>query len=359
MYFYQLDSHIFSIGKEKKRNCHLFDQNTIQLKIENICVRKERKNFHTEASKFSRVLYHSSIAGTSGAGAMYVNIFSLMWLYTTIAYQNVKGCSSYEAIQRLYSQGGIRRFYKGLIPAMLIGPMCRFGDTFSNHVVLHTFDDCLYCCQDFSIAFKTLPASILSAMYRLCIFPIDTLMTINQVKGCSFHSGLRRIFKKLQVTGVKGIYDGAGVSFAGNILSHWTWFTTYNYLNSAFDAKPHLNSNKNMNDKYKQQCRCYSSELDFDEISVSSHRHRHFCLRNGIFGLFASITSDCLCNIFYVMKTNKQLNLKITSNSQVISKTGGWKRTIGRSLPLRIMGSGLQGFIFSISWSFFQSLWDE
>ena len=39
-----------------------------------------------------------------------------------------------EAITQLYNDGGIPRFYKGLLPALFMMPLSRFGDIFSNEV---------------------------------------------------------------------------------------------------------------------------------------------------------------------------------------------------------------------------------
>lgn len=37
-----------------------------------------------------------------------------------------------EALRHLYKEGGVVRFYRGLGPALLQGPLSRFGDTAAN-----------------------------------------------------------------------------------------------------------------------------------------------------------------------------------------------------------------------------------
>ena len=37
-----------------------------------------------------------------------------------------------EALKHLYKEGGVVRFYRGLGPALLQGPLSRFGDTAAN-----------------------------------------------------------------------------------------------------------------------------------------------------------------------------------------------------------------------------------
>lgn len=47
-------------------------------------------------------------------------------------YQYRHGKSTMEAFRYLYNDGGIRRFYRGLGPALVQGPMSRFGDVAAN-----------------------------------------------------------------------------------------------------------------------------------------------------------------------------------------------------------------------------------
>lgn len=78
------------------------------------------------------VLLKSIKSGTAGASAMAVQVISLMWMRTTMNYQFKNGGSFFETLSLLYKQGGVARFYRGLIPALMIGPISRFGDTAAN-----------------------------------------------------------------------------------------------------------------------------------------------------------------------------------------------------------------------------------
>ena len=42
-------------------------------------------------------------------------------------FQYAKGMSTIEALKFLYAEGGIRRFYRGVAPALIQGPLSRFG----------------------------------------------------------------------------------------------------------------------------------------------------------------------------------------------------------------------------------------
>lgn len=57
--------------------------------------------------------------GLAGAAAMGINVMSLMWMRTTINYQYRYGLSTTEAFKTLYKDGGIPRFYRGLLPALI------------------------------------------------------------------------------------------------------------------------------------------------------------------------------------------------------------------------------------------------
>lgn len=50
---------------------------------------------------------------------MAIQVLSLMWMRTTVNYQYANGGSMKEAFKALYSQGGVPRFYKGLLPALI------------------------------------------------------------------------------------------------------------------------------------------------------------------------------------------------------------------------------------------------
>lgn len=78
------------------------------------------------------VLMKSIKSGTAGASAMAVQVLSLMWMRTAMNYQFKNGGNFLETLSILYKQGGVTRFYRGLIPALMIGPISRFGDTAAN-----------------------------------------------------------------------------------------------------------------------------------------------------------------------------------------------------------------------------------
>ena len=95
---------------------------------------------------------------------MITQVVSKMWLQTAINYQHVHGGSFSEALQALYSAGGVRRFYRGVGFALAGGPISRFGDTALRDLLAHT----------------GLPVSF---FWRLLLMPIGTCTATLQVWG--------------------------------------------------------------------------------------------------------------------------------------------------------------------------------
>jgi hypothetical protein len=74
----------------------------------------------------------------------------------------------------LYADGGIPRFYRGVLPALVQGPLSRFGDTASNTGVL-TFLNNVEATKDLNVGVKTVCASAGAALFRIFLMPVDTV----------------------------------------------------------------------------------------------------------------------------------------------------------------------------------------
>jgi len=143
--------------------------------------------------------------GLPGAMAMGVQVVSLMWLRTTMNYQYRYGTSTSEALKALYKDGGIMRFYRGLGPALLQGPLSRFGDTASNAGMLSLLNQ-HESTEKLPVAVKTGAASLTAGAFRIFLMPVDTLKTILQVEG---KNGLPILREKISKGGIRVIYHGA------------------------------------------------------------------------------------------------------------------------------------------------------
>merc|ERR1719163_2117278 len=78
--------------------------------------------------------------GMAGACATVLQVSTLMWMRTTMNYQYRYGTSTMTALKTLYAEGGIPRFYRGLLPALFQGPLSRFGDTAANTGIIAAFE---------------------------------------------------------------------------------------------------------------------------------------------------------------------------------------------------------------------------
>lgn len=130
--------------------------------------------------------------GLPGMAAMGIQVMSLMWLRTTVNYQYKNGTSTMDALRTLYKEGGVRRFYRGVGPALIQGPMSRFGDTAANAGTLALFDS-YASTKDLPVAVKTFGASTVAACWRIFLMPVDACKTILQVTNRSSNHSFRRL----------------------------------------------------------------------------------------------------------------------------------------------------------------------
>ena len=157
---------------------------------------------------------------------MAVQVISLMWMRTTMNYQFKNGGGFVETLKKLYAEGGVTRFYRGLLPALIIGPISRFGDTASNLFALTLFQSS-QTAKNAPIYIKTSLASFCAGLWRILTLPVDAWKTSKQVYGSD---GLKVLFQKFKVNGISAFYQGAVASATATMVGHYPWFTTYNYL---------------------------------------------------------------------------------------------------------------------------------
>ena len=86
-------------------------------------------------------------------------------------YQYRNGTSFPVALRTLYADGGIPRFYRGVLPALIQGPLSRFGDTAANTGMM-TLMNSLDATKDLNVGLKTASASAAAATFRIFLMPI-------------------------------------------------------------------------------------------------------------------------------------------------------------------------------------------
>ncbi|KDD75437.1 hypothetical protein H632_c685p1 [Helicosporidium sp. ATCC 50920] len=263
--------------------------------------------------------------GVPGAAAMGIQVLSLMWLRTTVNYQYRYGTTTTVALKTLYKEGGVVRFYRGLGPALVQGPLSRFGDTAANAGVLTLLNE-HSSTRDMPIALKTAAASAAAGGFRIFLMPVDAMKTIMQVEG---KGGFGKLAAKVRVGGPSVLYHGAIAAAAATWAGHYPWFFTYNYLDAQLPR--------------------------YDEL------HKKL-LRSAVIGFSASAISDTISNSIRVVKTTKQTATTPMTYPQVVRmvvKEDGVLGLMGRGLKTKILANGLQGLLFSVLWRIGQDYWNK
>jgi Mitochondrial carrier protein len=252
---------------------------------------------------------------SSGALAMGIQVLTLMPLRSTMNYQYKYGLTFKSAIQTLYKDGGFVRFYRGIAPALIQGPLSRFGDTASNTFALALLSD-----VPLPVFVKTMGASLIAGAFRILLLPIDSVKTIMQVEG---HRGLRILREKIKTSGPSVLFAGAIASSSATVVGHYPWFLLYNTLQEVVPRYTDL-----------------SAKL----------------ARNAAIGFTCSVVSDSISNSLRVLKTYKQASATSISYSQaikdIVAKDGLFSRQglFFRGLETRILANGVQGLMFSVLW---------
>eukprot|EP00049_Salpingoeca_infusionum_P018358 m.356899 g.356899 ORF g.356899 m.356899 type:complete len:297 (-) comp17656_c0_seq1:362-1252(-) len=254
--------------------------------------------------------------GGAGAAAMATQVMTLMWLRTTMNYQYRYGTSTVTALKTLYAEGGVRRFYRGVLPALLQGPLSRFGDTAANSGVLALLDS-LESTKNLPVGVKTMCSSAAAASWRIFLMPIDTTKTVMQVEG---RDGLKKLRAKLSAGGPRVLYHGSLASVTATFVGHFPWFFTFNYLN------------ENVPDV----------EGTWQKL-----------VRRAAIGFCCSVVSDTTSNSIRVTKVAKQASTTVISYSEavrgIIAKDG-ISGLLFRGLGTRLLANGLQGMMFTVVW---------
>jgi hypothetical protein len=267
-----------------------------------------------------KALNRATQGGLAGASAMVINVCTLMWMRTTVNYQYRYGTSTTTALKTLYADGGIPRFYRGIIPALLQGPLSRFGDTAANTGVLaacEAFDS----TRDLPVGVKTIFASMGAAAFRIFLMPIDTVKTTMQVEG---KDGMSKLLKKFKATGPKAFYQGGGAAVSATFVGHYPWFFTNNTLEEMLPQAPPDEPLKKLG-------------------------------RRALIGFCSSAVSDTCSNSIRVCKVYKQASTEHISYPQVVRnviKEDGLVGLFGRGLSTKIISNGFQGVMFSVLWKY-------
>eukprot|EP00923_Selenidium_pygospionis_P013337 GHVN01023087.1.p1 GENE.GHVN01023087.1~~GHVN01023087.1.p1 ORF type:complete len:337 (+),score=53.24 GHVN01023087.1:632-1642(+) len=254
--------------------------------------------------------------GLAGATAQVFNVGALMWMRTTMNYQYRHGGTTRATIRALYAEGGVMRFYRGVIPALMQSPLSRFGDTAANVGVL-TFLEQNEQTRFLPIGVKTMIASCGAASWRLVLMPLDAWKTTKQVEG---KDGVRHLMQKVGRHGPSKLYHGSLAAMGATWVGHYPWFFTHNYLNHHVPL------------------------FEFDGGKY---------VRSALIGFCSSVVSDSCSNSIRVVKTTRQTSQTPMTYPNVVKAVvakDGVVGLFGRGLSTRIATNGLQGMLFSVGW---------
>jgi len=255
--------------------------------------------------------------GLAGAAAQGINVLSLMWMRTIMNYQYRYGGELVPTIKKLYAEGGVPRFYRGLAPALIQAPMARFGDTAANDGALAALEH-----TELPTAMKTMVASASAASFRLFLMPVDAWKTTKQVEG---QEGLKKLLEKSKKHPT-ALWQGGLATMSATWVGHYPWFYTNNQLRESLP------------------------QFDFTYGKY---------VRNAVIGFCSAAVSDTCSNSLRVLKTIRQTSVVQVSYMEaakdIIAKDG-LGGLFGRGLKTRIMTNGLQGALFTIGWRAFSEM---
>jgi len=249
--------------------------------------------------------------GLAGMGAQAINVLTMMWMRTIMNYQYRYGGTFTETVQKLWAEGGVPRFYRGLAPGLIQAPVSRFGDTAANDGALAALEH-----TSLPTAAKTMIASAGAAGFRVFLMPIDAWKTTKQVEGAD---GLKKLMEKTKKH-PSALWQGALGAMSATWVGHYPWFYTNNQLRESLP------------------------QFDFAYGKY---------VRNAVIGFASAAVSDTLSNSLRVLKTTRQTALEpvgyMESAKQIIA-ADGYAGLFGRGLKTRIATNGIQGAMFTIGW---------
>mmetsp|Transcript_132319 Transcript_132319/g.257829 ORF Transcript_132319/g.257829 Transcript_132319/m.257829 type:complete len:281 (-) Transcript_132319:125-967(-) len=268
-----------------------------------------------EAPSFGEIFNKASkkalSGGIAGMAAQAINVLTLMWMRTIMNYQYRYGGGLAETVKKLYAEGGIPRFYRGLAPGLIQAPVARFGDTAANDGALSALEH-----TSLPTAVKTMAASGVAAGFRVFLMPIDAWKTTKQVEG---KDGLKRLIEKTK-RHPTALWQGALGAMSATWVGHYPWFYTNNQLREV---------------------------LPQFEFTYGKY------VRNAVIGFASAAVSDTCSNSLRVLKTTRQTSIEpvgyLVSAKMIIDKEG-YAGLFGRGLSTRILTNGIQGALFTIGW---------
>lgn len=253
--------------------------------------------------------------GVAGFAAGVAQVFLFMWMRTVMNFQYAHGGTAANAFRRLYAEGGVTRFYRGVSFAVVQAPLARFGDAAFNAGTSALCDEWAPGVPAFLVAAA---AAGLGAGWRIFISPVDTLKTALQVNG---DGAIAVLTARVRDAGIAELYAGALANFGANWVGAYPWFAVYNTLQTSVPRAQGLIG------KYA---------------------------RHGVIGVAACCVSDVSSNSLRVIKTVKQAGGGAGETYGEVARRvvaeDGVRGLFSRGLATRLATNAAQGMTFSVLW---------
>lgn len=333
---------------------------------------------------------------------MVVQIAFMMPIDTTVTYQYRYGLSMDSACRKLYNGGGIVRLYSGILPALLQGPLSRFGDTASNAAVIAIMEKHPET-KGLPIVAQTLLGSVAAASWRILLMPLDVTKTMAQVHGSK--QGWHEVAGRFREAGVGTLWRGSSASFLSTVCSHLPWYTTFNFLNKhlprigegsavvknsagsldkTFGTRRADFSGQSQEGGLRTRMSAASSVAaaasslpettsSFSPADTPPHSRAPMAssttgtsdswlraLRHGAIGFTASVVSDCCTNSLRVIKAIRQAEgISYSAAVSLVTAQDGLRGLFGRGLKTRILANGSQSLLFTALWKSLEETIEE
>ncbi|KAJ8611565.1 hypothetical protein CTAYLR_010177 [Chrysophaeum taylorii] len=280
----------------------------------------------------STALRKAFAGGATGSIAGVAQVAMFMWLRTVMNYQYRHGGETLAVLRQLWEEGGVRRLYRGLPYAVIQGPLSRFGSACANTLVLELRKEGGVLAA-YPLVVVTALGSVLTAIYRFLLMPIDTCKTVSQVEG---RAGLDFLVSAVLREGQIGLlYTGGLAMGVATLFGHYPWFLTFNVL---------------------------------DRIVTKPQKSGPKALRSAAIGFSSSVVSDIVANPIRVVKTTKQASAAhhhYNNNNNNLASAGansyaaivadivnteGVQALFWRGIKTRILANGLQSMVFTVLW---------
>lgn len=249
--------------------------------------------------------------GAAAAAAQLLTVPLFMWLHTVTCYQHKHGGTLVQVARMLYAEGGIQRFYRGLLPTLLHTPLCRFGGIAATDGAFEALSH-----LKLPAAMTAMVASAGAAASRAVLMPLSALSTVQQVGGLEGKKQLLENMRKRP----SSLWSGTSSTITATWLGHWVWCTADKQLRTII---PNFN------------------------VAYGKH------FRNVLIGFLSSLFSDALTNPFRVLSTMRQTAyepLSYVACARLLFEKGGVAAFVGRGLMSRILMNGMQGALLTLGW---------